>query len=304
MATNKSLKNQLQKVKEEKQGENKPQNVTLRALLDAPGMRKRFDDILGKKAPQFISSILSLVNSDKSLQEAEPMSIIQAALIAATLDLPINKNLGYAWIIPYKNEKTGITRAQFQLGWKGYVQLALRTGQYRSINVLPLYEGQLKKWNPLTEELEIDFDEKKSDAITHYCGYFELVNGFRKTVVWTRDQIIEHAKKYSKSYHKANSPWQDQFEAMALKTVVRNMLSKWGILSVEMQDAYVRDIEQENLAESDRDNVIDLPIVDEHDEVPFDQGEPKQEDHSEDQPQDHSVDSEEVADLFGQAEAN
>src|SRR5690606_8869355 len=144
-------------------------------------------------------------------------------------------NLGYAWVVPYGN------KAQFQLGYKGYVQLALRTGKYRAINAIPICEGELIKWNPLTEELVVDFEQRKSDAIIGYAGYFELVNGFRKTVYWSKEEIERHRQRFSKS----DFGWKNDYDAMALKTVIRNMLSKWGILSIEMQEAYTKDIEQE-----------------------------------------------------------
>jgi len=235
-------------------------------LLNSPAIKKRFDEVLGKRAPQFMTSIINLVSSDKNLQQCDPMSIISSCMVAASLDLPVDKNLGYMWVVPYKDNKTGKMIAQPQMGYKGYIQLALRTAVYKAINAIPVYEGELVKWNPLTEELEIDFEKRKSDAVIGYAGYFELVNGFRKTVYWTRDQIISHAKKYSKSFHKETSPWQDpeKFEGMALKTVIRNMLSKWGILSVEMRMAYSQDVDTkleygEDPAEAP--SVIDITAV-------------------------------------------
>jgi len=236
----------------------------VKSLLNSPAIKKRLEELSGKRAPQFATSIINLVSSDKNLQQCDPMSIISSCMVAASLDLPVDKNLGYMWVVPYKDNKTGKMIAQPQMGYKGYIQLALRTAVYKAINAIPVYEGELVKWNPLTEELEIDFEKRKSDAVIGYAGYFELVNGFRKTVYWTRDQIISHAKKYSKSFHKESSPWQDpeKFEGMALKTVIRNMLSKWGILSVEMRMAYSEDVDTkleygEEPATSDQ-NVIDI----------------------------------------------
>lgn len=161
------------------------------------------------------------------------MSVISSAMVAATLDLPVDKNLGYAWIVPYGG------RAQFQLGYKGYIQLALRTGQYKFINCIPVHEGELQKWNPLTEEIEIDFEKRESDAVIGYAAYFELLNGFRKTVYWTKAQVEKHKKKFSKS----DFGWKNDWDAMALKTVLKAILSKWGILSVEMQKAVIEDDE-------------------------------------------------------------
>lgn len=210
---------------------------TVKSLLNAPTMQARFREILRDRAPQFMSSIVNLVNSDPNLQKCEPMSVIASCMVAATMDLPIDRNLGYAWIIPYKDGKTGRMIAQFQLGYKGYVQLALRTGQYEKINALPVREGELVEWNPLTEDFKFDPNARKSDRVVGYAGYFRLVNGFQKFVYWTSEEIEEHRKRFAKS----GFGWQQDYEAMALKTVLRNMLSKWGILSIEMQKAVTTD---------------------------------------------------------------
>ena len=205
----------------------------VKSLLNSPTIKKRFEEVLGKRAPQFMTSIVNLVNSDANLQKCDQMSVISSCMVAATLDLPVDKNLGYAWVVPYGNKAT------FQLGYKGYIQLALRTALYRAINAIPVHEGELQKWNPLTEELVIDFTKKKSDAIIGYAGYFELNNGFRKTVYWTKEQIEAHRRKFSKS----DFGWKNDYDAMALKTVIRNMLSKWGILSIEMRQAFSEDLD-------------------------------------------------------------
>ncbi|KYC99912.1 MULTISPECIES: recombinase RecT [Bacillus] len=231
MATNESLKNNIQK---QNNAPGQPQGTTMKGLLSSPAVMNRFEEVLGKRASQFTASILSLYNSENTLQKAEPMSVISSAMVAATLDLPVDKNLGYAWIVPYKG------RAQFQLGYKGYIQLALRTGQYKSINCIPVHKGELQKWNPLTEEIEIDFEKRESDAVIGYAAYFELLNGFRKTVYWTKTQVEKHKKKFSKS----DFGWGKDWDAMALKTVLKSMLSKWGILSVEMQKAVIEDNEE------------------------------------------------------------
>lgn len=229
MATNESLKNQLATKKEAGVG---AAGSSIKNLMDSPTIKKRFEEVLSKRAPQYMSSIVNLVNGDTNLKKCDQVSVIASCMVAATLDLPVDKNLGYAWVVPYGN------RAQFQLGYKGYVQLALRTGQYKSINVIEIHEGELIEWNPLTEELNIDFKQKKSDAIIGYAGYFELINGFKKSTYWTKEQIIKHKNKFSKS----DFGWKKDFDAMAKKTVLRNMLSKWGILSIEMQHAYTSDM--------------------------------------------------------------
>ncbi|BBU40719.1 hypothetical protein APP_30110 [Aeribacillus pallidus] len=238
MATNESLKEQLVKRNVRKPAANgNGEPITLKALLASPKVKKRFEEVLDKRAPQFMTSIINLYSNDSGLQKCDPMTVISSAMVAASLDLPIDKNLGYAWIVPYYDRKTKSYRAQFQLGYKGYIQLALRTSQYRAINVIEVYEGQLKRWNPLTEELELDFEAKESDNVVGYAGFFELINGFRKTVYWTREQIEAHRKKYSKS----DFGWKNDFDAMAKKTVLKSLLSKWGILSIEMQNAFNED---------------------------------------------------------------
>jgi recombination protein RecT len=258
MATNQSLKTQLAN----KNGQSpSTQGSTMKGLLASPSVIKRFEEVLGKRATQFTASILSLYNNEKMLQKAEPMSVISSAMIAATLDLPVDKNLGYAWIVPYGG------KAQFQLGYKGYIQLALRTGQYRYINVTPIHEGELIKWNPLTEEIDIDFEQRESEAVIGYAAYFELLNGFRKTVYWTREQVEKHRKKFSKS----DFGWKNDWDAMAMKTVLKNLLSKWGILSVEMQKAVIEDKEDRELKDitpEEDDNTIEYEVQEEQTEEP------------------------------------
>lgn len=256
VANSDSLQNKLQ----QRAGSPAPATSTLKGLMESDAVKKRFEEILKNRAAQYMSSIVNLVNSEAQLQQCQPMSVIASCVVAATLDLPIDKNLGYAWVVPYKG------RATFQLGYKGYIQLALRTGQYKAINAIPVREGELVSWNPLTEELNIDFANKKSDKVIGYAGYFQLINGFRKTVFWTVDEIVAHKKKFSKS----DFGWKNDWDAMALKTVIRNMLSKWGILSVEMQNAYVEDIKEESAAASETDeSVFDTTAVFEG-EVPED----------------------------------
>jgi len=267
VATNSSLKNKLAT----RQNQGIQKGVTLKALLNTDSVKKRFEEILGKRSQQFVTSILNLYNSDTNLQKCEPMSIISSSMVAASLDLPVDKNLGYAWIIPYGN------RAQFQLGYKGYIQLALRTGQYKHINVIEVYEGELQKWNRLTEELEIDFDQRKSDKVVGYAAYFELTNGFKKTVYWTKEEVEKHRKQFSKS----DFGWKNDWDAMAKKTVLKNMLAKWGILSIEMQKAIVDDEREikDITVEVGQENIIDT----EFEEVEQEEVQPVSEPASEDE---------------------
>lgn len=235
MATNEELKNNLATKQSGQVAQ--PQSLGLKGLLNAPTMKKKFEEVLHSKAPQFMSSLLNLYNGDDYLKKADPMTVVTSAMVAATLDLPIDKNLGYAWIVPYYNKTVGSQTAQFQLGYKGYIQLALRTGQYKAINVIEVREGELIKWNRLTEELELDLEGATSEKVIGYCGYFRLLNGFEKTVYWTKAEIEAHKKKFSKS----DFGWKKDWDAMAKKTVLRNLLSKWGILSIDMQTAITED---------------------------------------------------------------
>lgn len=211
----------------------------IKNLMRSDSIKNRFDEVMGAKAPQFMASITNLVNSNRDLQNVDAMSVVASAMVAATLDLPIDPNLGYMYIVPYRGQ------AQPQMGYKGYIQLALRTGQYKHINALPVYDDEVKSWNPLTEELEYESSGTSHDNQTPagYVGYFQLINGFEKTTYWTYDQINSHRQKFSKMSSKTDPTgvWKSNFDAMALKTVLRNLISKWGIMSIEMQQAFVKD---------------------------------------------------------------
>lgn len=246
MATNDALKNQLA---EKSTQVVDPSKLGFKALMNTPAMKKKFTDILHEKSDSFMGSLMTLVGGDNYLSQAEPMTIIASALKAATMDLPIDKNLGYAYVVPFNRlEKVGNkwvkhNEAQFILGYKGYIQLAQRSGQYKALNALAIYEGQLIDWNPLTEEFTFDYKGKVSDEVIGYVGFFELLNGFKKTVYWTKQEIESHRIKNSKNKdkEKLSGAWVDNYDSMAIKTVLRNLLSKWGLLSVEMQTAITSD---------------------------------------------------------------
>lgn len=209
-----------------------PQENRLSVLIGTPQIKTRFQEVLGQKAPAFVSSILSACNSNPRLRDADPMSIIASAMIAATLDLPINSNLGFAHIVPYDG------KAQFQMGYKGFIQLAIRSGQYRTMNCAVVYDGEVIENDRITGNLVIDITKKKPQAkAVGYVGYFKLVGGFEKYLYMTIEEITEHGKKYSASFKTGKGLWIDDFDAMALKTVIKMLLSKWGILSVDMQKA-------------------------------------------------------------------
>lgn len=231
MATNNSVMSQINN----KTARVNPNSLSLKQLIDAPTMQKKFNEVLRDKAQGFTASVLNLVNNDKLLKNAAPMTIINAAMVAATLDLPVDKNLGYAWIIPYKNE------ASFQLGYKGYIQLAQRTGLYKHITATVVYEGEITNWDRFEETYERG--DRTGNDVIGYLGHFEMINGFTKTVFWTFDEMDAHRRKFSKmsSGVKPSGVWATNYDAMAIKTVIRNLLSKWGILSIEMQRAQTAD---------------------------------------------------------------
>ncbi len=199
----------------------------IKALLSEEATKKRFAELLGTKAQGFISSVINVVNGNPELQKADPRTVLSAAVIAATLDLPVDPNLGFSYIIPYSG------RAQFQLGYKGYVQLAMRTGAYKTINACEVYEGEIKSFNRFTGEIE--FGERTSNKVVGYIAYFKLLNGFEKFLYMSVEDLERHARTYSKSYNSPNSRWKQDFHSMALKTVLKRLLSKYGILSIEMQ---------------------------------------------------------------------
>lgn len=238
-------------------------NQIMNAMLDGENLRNRFNDLLGKRTPQFISSIVSLVNSDKNMQQAfyeSPMTVIQAGLKAASFDLPVDQNLGYAYIVPFNNfnkdSGTSKMEATFILGWKGMHQLAIRTGAYKTINVVDVREGELKSYNRLTEEIEIEFiedeDERESKPVIGYVGYYRLVNGTEKTIYMTVKQIENHEKKFRKGKYQGKG-WRDDWDSMARKTVYRRLIGKWGVMSIEYQTS--RD--GVNLADQMRDEMTE-----------------------------------------------
>lgn len=222
---------------------------TATSLLQQDDVKKKFSEILGAKSAGFITSVLSAVNANALLKNSTPKSVYMSAMMAAALDLPVNPNLGFAYIIPYnsrqkddKGNDIWVTSAQFQMGYKGFIQLAQRTGQYKTISAAPVYEGQLISEDPL-KGFEFDWKAKKSNTVIGYAGYFSLVNGFEKTLYMTVEDLQKHGSKYSKTYAQSSSKWKTDFEAMALKTVIKLLLSKYAPLSVDspMAKAIVAD---------------------------------------------------------------
>ena len=197
-------------------------------------------ELVDKNAASFGTSIMQIVNSNVMLLDAEPMSIFNAACMAATLNLPVNNNLGFAYIVPYRNK--GRVEAQFQLGYKGFIQLAQRSGQFERLVSLPVYEDQLIEEDPING---FKFDWKQKPAANEqpvgYYAYFKLINGFTAELYMTHEQVAAHAGRYSQSFKKGYGVWADNFEAMALKTVTKLLLSKQAPLSIDMQKAVLSD---------------------------------------------------------------
>ena len=242
----------------------------VKSYLSNDKVKTRFNEVLGKKAPQFIASIINIVGSTKQLEACEPQSVIASAMVAASLDLPIDPNLGFSALVPYNDNKSGIKYAQFQMMYKGFIQLAIRSGQYKKMNVAEVYEDELLEYNPITGELIFVSNFKattqrrsgEKDKIIGYYAFFELNTGFRKELYMTKEDCINHAKEYSASYKQdlkkgwSSSKWTTDFDAMAKKTVIKLLISKWGIMTVDMQKAIIDDqkVFDENENGSYKDN--------------------------------------------------
>ncbi len=213
--------------------------LTISQYLNNDSVKKHVEGILKERAPQLMTSLISLANLTPGLAKCDPKTLLYCGMKAASLNLPLDNNLGFAYAIAYRNNKTGTVEAQFQAGYRAYIQLAQRSGQYKKINVLDVRQGELKAWNPFTEELELvlieDVDKREKLPIVGYAGIFELLNGFQKVTYWPKDRITKHAKRFSKTFNKG--PCQTDFDAMARKTVIKELISRWGPMSIQLQDA-------------------------------------------------------------------
>lgn len=245
------------------------QKVGLTAYLTQDAVKDQINKVVGgKNGTRFISSIISAVQTTPALQECTNSSILSAALLGEALNLSPSPQLGQFYMVPFNNKKKNCTEAQFQLGYKGYIQLAIRSGYYRKLNVLAIKEGELVRYDPLNEEIEvelIDDDVVREEAPTiGYYAMFEYENGFRKTLYWSKKKMAAHAEKYSfafkkngglkaledlqagripeKDLWKYSSFWFQNFDEMALKTMLRQIISKWGIMSIELQKGLSSDM--------------------------------------------------------------
>lgn len=230
----------------------------LKLALSAESVQAQFQNALRDNSGPFVASIIDLVASDTTLRQCDPGAVIMECLKAATLKLPINKQLGFAYVIPYKVK--GAMTPQFQLGYKGYIQLAMRSGQYRFLNATTIPEGIEVKRDILTGQITFDGDAS-GPKVQGYCAYLELMNGFSKAMYMTKAEVDAHAQRFSKSYPFDTSAWKTDFDAMAVKTVLRRLLSKFGVMSVEMVAALVQDVEDDvaqEIAEHANGEVIDV----------------------------------------------
>lgn len=213
-------------------------------LFDNKEIAGRIESMLGDKAEGFKNSIINVMGNNTLLEKASPESIIRSAMVAASLDLPIDPNLGFAAIVPYKQE------AQFQMMYRGFVQLAIRSGQYKNINATEIYEDELLSWDPFKARIKLQQGTMRNKAdgkVVGYYAYFELLNGFEKELYMTSDEMEKHASTYSASYNydkrqgKKGSKWTTDFDAMGKKTVLKLLISKYGIMSLQMQQAQTFD---------------------------------------------------------------
>lgn len=248
---------------------NRHQKTGLTAYLTQDAVKKQINSVVGgKNGTRFISSIISAVQTTPALQECTNPSILSAALLGEALNLSPSPQLGQFYMVPFDNKKKGCKEAQFQLGYKGYVQLAIRSGYYKRLNVLAVKEGELIRYDPLNEEIEVDLIEddiiREETPTAGYYAMFEYENGFKKTMYWSKRKMMAHAEKYSQAFKrnggakslelleqgkisekemwKYSSFWFKDFDGMALKTMLRQLISKWGIMSIELQTALDNDM--------------------------------------------------------------
>lgn len=260
-----AVKNSLQPADQAKK------KMSLTAYLTNDAVKNQINQVVGGKDGQrFISSIISAVQMNPKLQECTNQSILSAALLGEALKLSPSPQLGYFYMVPYSNKNMDFPEAQFQLGYKGYIQLAARSGQYRKLPVLPIKEGELISFDPLNEEIEVnliqDEVERENAKTVGYYAMFEYLNGFRKALYWSREKMLAHADRFSQAFSlngdrykvsfadyeagkydpkdawRYSSFWYKDFDAMACKTMVRQLISKWGIMSIDMQTAYEADM--------------------------------------------------------------
>lgn len=223
----------------------------------------------GPKRDTFVTSVVSAVTNNPALAECNRGTIVSSALQGAALDLSPSPILGHFYMVPFKDRKNDRVVAQFQIGYKGYIQLAIRSGQYRRINVMEIREGELNGWNPMSEQISVQIiendDVRTKLPVVGYYAMFELTNGFQKAVYWSKEKMESHAITYSQGYKakKGYTFWERDFDAMAFKTMLRHLLSKWGVMSIELQNAIDKDmgiVDGDGRIYHEDNDLIDVPI--------------------------------------------
>lgn len=280
------------------------QKPTFSGFMETVGKKKVMEIVGGKDGQRFITAIISAVSANPTLAECEFNTILSSALLGESLKLSPSPQLGQYYLVPYNNKKKGTKEAQFQLGYKGYIQLAIRSGQYKKINVLALKEGELVRYDPLNEEIKVnmieDDLEREATATSGYYAMFEYSNGFKKAMYWSKKKMLAHADQYSQAFTVEKmeklqagkvpkndlwmyaSFWYKDFDAMALKTMIRQLISKWGIMSIELQQAIDADIEAEPANDSSGSSgadYYDIPGDVQAQEEPRPQTDPKGEEN-------------------------
>ena len=235
-------------------------------FLAQEAVKANVESVVGAKdAQRFISSVVSAVQTNPQLAECTNASILSAALLGHSLNLPQSPQIGMFYLVPFNDKKRNTTEATFQLSYRGMLQLAMRSGQYKAINVTDIRAGELVSYDPIEDAYifapETDIAKRMELDIVGYYAYFEMINGFKKGIYWSKEQVEKHAKKYSATYRKGFGLWATDFDAMAKKTMLRQLISKWGIMSVEMERAYVGDqaVIREDGTPDYIDNIPDEP---------------------------------------------
>lgn len=220
-----------------------------------------------KRAASFVAAVTSAVSANPDLQDCDPASILSAALLGEAIGLSPSPQLGQYYLVPYDNRKRGIKIATFQVGYRGYIQLAMRSAAYERLNVVAIKEGEFISWNPLTEELQAEFvedqDKREELQTVGYYASFKLLNGFKKSIYWTRAKMEKHAEKYSKGYAKKTGYtfWEKDFDNMAYKTMLRQLLGRWGIMTVDLSQALSNDVEDADAVEVQNVVPVELQAV-------------------------------------------
>ena len=270
----------------------RPTKTSLTAYLTQDAVKNQINNVVGgKNGTRFISSIVSAVQATPALQECSNSSILSAALLGESLNLSPSPQLGQFYLVPYDNRSKGAKEAQFQIGYKGYIQLAIRSGQYKKLNVIAIKQGELIRFDPLNEEIEVRLIEdgytREETKTIGYYAMFEYTNGFRKAMYWSREKMEAHAKKYSPGYKKDLEKgtqwtfWAKDFDGMAYKTMLRQLISKWGIMSIDLIQAIDADmavIREDGTADYvEMEDTAQDNVVAEQEEEPAEQEQPVQE---------------------------